>query len=141
MNLAPIAIEATMSAPFMMPASIITSTSSPTSRMTSGQEVEGHRCAVQLPPALVDEHDRVDTGNGESLGVFDVLHTLDSDHVRPDRAHLGEVVEVDGRDRLLRRGVAVLRCCTCDEGPVRRSRTGPLTCVGDTGIEPVTSSV
>jgi transcriptional regulator with XRE-family HTH domain len=34
-----------------------------------------------------------------------------------------------GKPRRLR-SVAVLRCCTTAKGPVRRSRTGPLTCCG-----------
>ena len=49
--------------------------------------------------------------------------------------------EVQGRTSAPRLG----RSCTSQlyngESPARRSRTGLLTCVGDTGIEPVTSSV
>ena len=38
-------------------------------------------------------------------------------------------------------GVAVLRCCTGRKTADSSERNRPLTWVGDTGIEPVTSSV
>ncbi len=37
--------------------------------------------------------------------------------------------------------VAVLRCCTDIKNGQLQDRNWPLSCVGDTGIEPVTSSV
>lgn len=40
------ATGATMSAPFMMPVSMVTSRSSPTSRTTLGQQVKWHRRAA-----------------------------------------------------------------------------------------------
>src|SRR5262245_24770958 len=36
-----------------------------------GQQVEGNRRPVKLPPAVVGDHDRVDGQVGEALGVLD----------------------------------------------------------------------
>ncbi|GLY64210.1 hypothetical protein Atai01_08290 [Amycolatopsis taiwanensis] len=49
-----------------------------------------------------------------------------------EQGHQGRSEAVGGQPRRLR-PVAVLRCCTNVKGPVRRSRTGPLTCCGAEG--------
>src|SRR5699024_11278403 len=70
-----------------------------------GHKVEGNRCPVKLPTAVVIHHDRVDPEIRKLLRVLERLDALDRELPRPHAADLGEVLDVD---RGIHRGVEQL---------------------------------
>jgi hypothetical protein len=61
------------------------------------QQVERHRRPVELPPAVVGQHDAVDPEIGEDLRVGHVLHALDDELAGPHRPDHVQVAEADRR--------------------------------------------
>ena len=104
-----------MSAPFMMPVSIMIVASLADLAHHVRQQVERDRRAVELAAAVVGEDDAVDAEVDEALGVLDVLHALDHDLARPD---LADDLEVLVADRRVHRGVEQL----ADRAAGRRQR-------------------